>query len=300
MEQVGNGGDPVALARAFLALAERPHRASLAATLIERLRDQVALRPSGAITLPDAAARTRASRAIVYAALLQGVRVGKPSPAPAERLAAWVGVQRDADGGYGSASATRAVVRALLASAPDEKGTTRVTVRSGATRREVEVPPSARVEVPLDAGVVSVDLEIAGPGLVARLERPVVRPWSRAPDEPPSRALLDVRWPADARAGTTAQVEVTLRHTRSRATTLDVRLPLPPGVSLAEPVSDVRQVQGALFIRRALGASGLPLEIDLPLRFGLAGRVTVPEAQALVTFEEAGRALAPARPLVIK
>ena len=62
----------------------------------------------------------------------------------------------------------------------------------------------------------------------------------------------------------------------------------------------MRQVQGVLSIRRALDSSGLPVEIDLPLRFGLAGRVTVPEARAIVAFEEAGRALAPARPLVIK
>jgi hypothetical protein len=300
MEQLGNTGDPVALARAFLAIAERPHRASLAATLIERLRDQVALRPSGAVTLPEAAARTRASRAIVYAALLHGVHTGKPSPAPAERLAAWVGVQRDADGGYGSAAATRAVVRALLASAPDEKGITKVTVKSGATRREVEVPPSARVEVPLDAGAVSVDVQVVGPGVVARLERPVVRPWSRAPDEPPSPVSIEVRWPTDARAGMSRPVAVTLRQTRGRATTVDVRIPLPPGVTMAEPVNDVRQVQGVLSIRRALGASGLPVEIDLPLRFGLAGRVTVPEAHAGVAFEEVPRALAPARPLVIQ
>src|SRR5262249_27297700 len=49
-----SAGDPVALARAFLAIAERPHRALLAITLIDRLREKVALRPSGAISLPDA------------------------------------------------------------------------------------------------------------------------------------------------------------------------------------------------------------------------------------------------------
>lgn len=300
MEPITSGSDPVALARGFLAVAERPHRAALAATLIERLREQVALRPSGAITLPDAAARSRASRAIVYAALLHGARTGKPSPAPPERLAAWVGVQRDADGGYGSAAATRAVVRALLAGAPEEKGTSRVTVKSGGTRREVEVAPSARIEVPLDADAVSVDVQVVGPGLVARLERPVLRPWSRPAEEPPSPLSLDVRWPQDARAGTSRPVAVILRHTRGRHTTVDVRLPLPPGVSLAAPVSGVRQVQGALSLRRALDASGLPVEIDLPLRFGLGGRVTVPEARASVAFEEVGRALAPARPLVIQ
>src|SRR5262245_61321482 len=83
-------------ARAFLALADRPHRASVAATLIDRLREKVSLRPSGAITLPEGSARDRAARAVVFAALLRGVRAGTPgpAPAPADRLAAWIGVQR--------------------------------------------------------------------------------------------------------------------------------------------------------------------------------------------------------------
>src|SRR5262249_42316888 len=62
MEHVGAAGDATSLARAFLAVAEHPHRASLAATLIDRLREKVALRPSGAITLPDPQARSRAAR----------------------------------------------------------------------------------------------------------------------------------------------------------------------------------------------------------------------------------------------
>lgn len=300
MDRVNGGDDPVILARAFLAVADRPHRAALAATLIERLREKVALRPSGAITLPEAAARSRAARALVYAALLHGARLGKAGSAPADRLAAWVSVQRDADGGYGSALATRAVVRALLASAPAGAGPTRVIVKSGALRREVEVAPSARVEVPLDANAVSAELEVEGPGVLARLERPVIRPWSRAPEGPESPLTLDVAWPTDARAGMTGVVSMSVRHRRGRSTLVDLRLPLPPGVSLAEPVKDVRQVQGALLVRRSLDPSGLPVEIDLPVRFGLAGRVTVPEAQIVVAHDEAPRAVAPARPLVIR
>ena len=299
-DEVSNSGDAVALARAFLALAEHPHRASLAATLIDRLREKVSLRPSGAITLPEAQARDRSARSVVFAALLRGVRAGKPSPAPADRLAAWIGVQRDADGGYGSALATREVVRALLDAGLDEQGTSRVTVIAGDARREVEVPPSARVEVPLDPSTLSVQLEVNGPGLVARLERPVVRLWSRPPVSPGSPLHLDVSWPGDARAGAKGLGSVTVRHTRGRATPVDVRLPLPPGASLAEPVSGVRQVQGTLAIRRSLDASGLATQIDVPVRFGLAGRVTVPEARAWVAYEEVPRAVAPARPLVVR
>ena len=300
MEQVDGAGDAVSLSRAFLAVADRPHRAALAATLIERLREKVALRPSGAITLPDAHARARASRAIVYAALLQGARLGKPSPATAERLMAWVAVQRDADGGYGSSPATRAVVRALLAASPEDKATTRVLVKTAEGRREVEVAPGARVEVPLPRGASSVEVEVVGAPLLARLERPVIRPWSRALEGSESPLAIAVAWPADARAGRTGRVSVSVRHTRGRATTADLHVPLPPGVALAAPVSGVRQVQGVLLIRRGLDPSGLPVEIDLPVRFGLAGRVMVPEARAVIAHEEAPRALAVARPLLIQ
>jgi hypothetical protein len=298
--EVSNGGDAVALARAFLALAEHPHRASLAATVIDRLREKVSLRPSGAITLPEAQARERSARAVVFAALLRGVRAGAQSPAPADRLAAWIGVQRDADGGYGSALATREVVRALLDAGLEEQGTSRVTVITGDARREVVVPPSGRVEVPLDPRAVSVQMEVQGPGLVARLERPVVRLWSGPPPSADSPLHLDVSWPGDARAGEKGLLSLTVRQGRGRITPIDVRLPLPPGVSLAEPVDGVRQIQGVLAIRRTLDGSGLGTQIDLPLRFDLAGRMTVPEATIAVAHEEVPRALAPARPLVVR
>jgi hypothetical protein len=303
-------GDPVSLALVFLALAERPHRAALATTVIDRLREKVALRASGAIALPEAAAKNRASRAIVYAALLRGVRLTGPGPDPArprpftpasaDRLAAWIGVQRDADGGYGSALATREVVRALLDAGLEEQATTRVSLTIGDEHRHVEVPPSARIEVPLPAAAISVTLETDGPGLVARLERPVVRLWSRPPEAPESPLRLDVTWPSDAQAGKKGVVAIALRNTRGKPTVVDVRIPLPPGAALAAPVNDVRQVQGALHVRRALDASGLVSQIDLPVRFTLAGKVTVPEARATLAHEEAPRAVAPARPLVIR
>jgi hypothetical protein len=300
VDEVNGSGDAVALARALLAVAEHPHRASLAATLVERLREKVALRPSGAITIADAQARDRSARATVFAALLRGARLGKPGAAPPERLVAWIGVQRDADGGYGSALATRAVVRALLASGLEEKGSSKAMVSAGALRREVEVPASGRVVVALGPAASSVDLEVTGPGLLARLERPAVRLWSHPPDAPESPIHLDLSWPADARAGANGVLSVNARHTRGRVTPIDLRIPLPPGVSLAEPVTGVRQVQGVLAIRRTLDPSGLPVQIDVPVRFGLSGRVTAPEARASVQQEELPRAVAPARPLTIK
>jgi hypothetical protein len=59
-------------------------------------------------------------------------------------------------------------------------------------------------------------------------------------------------------------------------------------------------VQGALAIRRSLDGSGLATQIDVPVRFGLAGRMTVPEAHATVAHEEVPRAVAPARPLLVR
>lgn len=71
-------------------------------------------------------------------------------------------------------------------------------------------------------------------------------------------------------------------------------------MTLAEPVAGVRHVQGALLVQRALDPSGLPAEIGLPVRFGLAGRMIAPEAQAVVAFEEVPRAVAPARPILVR
>jgi hypothetical protein len=300
LDEVNGSGDPLALARAVLALAERPSRAASAASLVDRLREQLKLRPSGAIVLPPNLSQSRAARAVVFAALLRGARLGKPSPAPAERLAAWIGVQRDADGGYGSSMATRHVVQALLGSDLEEKGTTTVVVTAGEVRRELSVGSSARVVVPLPPGTTGVKIKTEGPGLVARLERPVLRLWSHPPDAAESPLHLDVAWPTDAAAGRHGVVRIDVRHGLGRATPIDLRLPLPPGVTLAEKVSGVQEVQGALRVRRTVDGSELPTTIEVPVRFGLAGRVTVPEARATVAFEEIARAVAPARPLVIR
>jgi len=111
---------------------------------------------------------------------------------------------------------------------------------------------------------------------------------------------IDVAWPTDARAGRVSKVQVTLQHDLGRTTSVDVRLPLPAGARLAAPVVGVRQVQGVLWIRKRLNDSPLPMIIELPIRFDLGGKLTVPEAHARLAFEEASRATAPARPFVVK
>ena len=71
------------------------------------------------------------------------------------------------------------------------------------------------------------------------------------------------------------------------------------GVTLAAPVSGVRQVQGTLVVRIDRPADRVAPHLEIPLRFALAGRVTVPEARARVALEELPRAVAPARALVV-
>jgi hypothetical protein len=316
VESVLHAEDPVALARAVLALAERPHRDALTATLVDRLREKVALRASGGISLPGSSARDRADRATVFAALLRSARLGRPIVAPPARLAAWIAVQRGDDGGYGSSLATRFVVRALLASSIEVKGHLAVIVTENGKARTVDVAPSARVELPLDAQTTSVKLDVkADPcageagkpipceaisGVVVRFERPVLRFWSKPPEQSASPLHLDLSWPSDARAGSTGVLRVSLRQQLGGSPTIDVRVPLPPAVTLAEPVNGVQQIQGVLRIRRTVDASHLATPLEIPLRFGLTGYVTVPEARAEVAFEDVPRAIAPARPLWVR
>ncbi|WP_438036380.1 alpha-2-macroglobulin family protein [Sorangium sp. So ce204] len=299
LDDVIRRGDRVALARVLLALAERPHRAALAANVADRLRAWVALLPTGGITLPPGQAEDRSTRAVVYAALLRAAGLGR-SAAPPARLLGWVGLQRDVRGGYGAPASTRAVVRALLAHGGEGRGAARVTVTSGGARRDVEVGPSGRLVLPLDAGATEVAVEAAGPAVVARLERPALRRWSRPPAAAASPVQVEISWPKRPRAGTTGKLAVSLRHTLGRPVEVDVRIPLPPGVSLAAPLGGVRQVNGVLAVRASLEASRLATLVEIPVRFALAGKVTAPEAQARVAQGELPRAVVPARPIVIE
>lgn len=300
LEGVMSSSDPGVMARALLALAERPHRGAVAAMLADRLREKLALRPSGGVSVGPAIARDRAARATIFAALLRAVHLGAKSTATAERLAAWIAVQRDVDGGYGSPLATRSVVSALLASGAPQKGTTTATVTASGVTIPVEVGPTGRVVVPLDPAATSVKITVRGPGVIARFERPALRFWSRPPEDVESPVHLAVAWPENARAGATGVVRVDVRHSLGRSAPLDVRIPLPPAVTLAAPVSGVRQLQGVLAVRRSVDQSALPTVIEIPVRFGLGFAATVPEARASVAHEDVPRAVAPSRPLVVR
>jgi hypothetical protein len=300
---LGQESDPELVARALMALAERPHRAPITASLAERLRRLVKLQAGGDIDAPANGAGAlgdRARRAMVYAALLRTQSFGA-SPASADALFGKLAALRDVNGGYGSSAATLSVLRALLASQLGGHGATRVHVRvaaRGGLDREVMVPETGSVVVPLPAGTLDVSVHTAGPGLVARLERPVLRMWTRPPPPQATPVGIDVIWPADAAAGTTGTLRVLLRHALDGSQELDARVPLPPGVTLGAATTGVAQVQGVLALRQAVDRETTVFEI--PVRFGLAGKVTVPEATARLARSSSAFATAPARPHAVR
>lgn len=297
--------DPERVARALVALADRPHRAAITSSLADRLRSLVKLDASGGIggrSRGSVRLTDRARRAIVYAALLRAQRFGS-SPASDSALFGKIASLRDITGGYGSTDATVAVLRALLASQLEGHGSSRVHVRVAGKghapiERDVDVPASGFVVVPLDAAALAVSVHGEGPGLVARFERPVLRMWSRPPPVAESPVGLDVVWPANAVVGTTGTLRVMVRHTRGGIREVDTRIPLPPGITLGAPTKGAAQIQGVLAIRRAVDGRGTVIEV--PVRFGLAGRVTIPEATARLARSPLGTATAPARALLIR
>jgi len=105
--------------------------------------------------------------------------------------------------------------------------------------------------------------------------------------------------PRAAAAQSTSLLQISLRHDLGRGAAVVVRIPLPPGAALAERVEDIRQVQGALYLRATLDSDPLPRVIAVPVRFALSGAVTWPEATARIDDDELPTARAPARPLVI-
>jgi hypothetical protein len=290
-------GDPMLLARTVLALLERPHRVTMAVALLDRLRENVSMRKSGMIDLPSA---NRHTRAIVYSALMRGAGMGRLDVAPAVRLMAWAAVQRDSRGGYGTSLATRYVIQGLLAAAPDPAQPTEARVKVGDEWKELQVSPAHSASITLAPGTTNVRVKTTGPGLIARLERKDLRLWSRPMDEPSHPIKLEIDWPDTPYVGGGQKLRISVRHHYAHDSTIDIRIPLPPGVSLSAPVEDVRQVQGVLHIRKSVDGSALPTLFELPVRFTMSGRMTAPVAHARLAFEESAEATAPARPVVIQ
>ncbi|MFO0586145.1 MAG: hypothetical protein U0441_01335 [Polyangiaceae bacterium] len=296
VESVITSTSPASLARAVIALAERPHRAAMAATLANNLRAWTSLRPSGAVTLP-ASSSDRASRALVFAALLRTASFGKAIATTPDKLAAWLRVQRDVRGGYGSTLATLAAVRALVSQPAESKEPTKITITEDGVAKEVTVAAGQTLTVPLGVKTLAIDLDAAGPGVVARLSRPGLRLWSSPPDTSSSPIALDVQWPDKPKVNVKQVLRVVATSRGGRPLTADVRIPLPPGVALAEGVARVHQMNGQLLIRTNLDADGTNAILELPIRFGLAGTFTVPEAKA--RSGELAETIVAARPIAV-
>jgi len=193
------------------------------------------------------------------------------------------------------------VVRALVSVPLAEDGATHVTLRDvqGKIARELDLARGATTTTMLDAATSSVRLEATGPGVLALLTRPALRSWKNPPATLTSPVHVETTWPAAPRHDATGVLKVSLRHTLGREAVIRARLPLPPGVTLAEEVAGVRQVQGALLITTSLTATADPTLVDIPIRFALAGKMIVPEGVAHLANEDAPIAYAPARPIVV-
>jgi hypothetical protein len=306
ISQLAQETDPRMLARAVLLFAEWPSQAQVTTSLASRLAAAVHLKRDGSIALPEAYVADRSAAVLIWAALVRTSTAAMDGkPAEASRLWSRLLVERDVHGGYGSSEATRQVVMALLRkqSATGTAAPIRVIELSSKNRTlaqtAVQLGTSGAQTVPLSPDTVAVRLESPASGVLARAVRPILRSFRR-PDSSRGPLLLDVSLGGTPVAGTVSAVQVTLRQDVGRALPVQVRIPLPPGATLAEKTQDVRQVQGALYLHEQMDADTLPRVLQIPLRFALAGRLLMPEATATVTDEEFPPARAPARPIVVQ
>lgn len=303
---VQRSDDTVAIARAVLALADDPQRSAVTAALAGKLRARVASTANGEVTLP-ADARAREARVLVRAALLRATdpsdvddaprgRSSHPSRPSRATLAAWLDVERDAGGGFGSPLASRAAVAALLGADLASAGPSAVIVDDGARTIRLELGPSGRVEIPL--GSAKPRVRVDGAPVLARLEQPALRAFTHPPVDTDAPLAIDVTWPKSPEAGAVDLLTVTLRKTVPHVATADVRVPLPAGATLARPQAGVTQLGGVLVLQRDLRTTEEDV-FQLPIRFGLRGQLWAPEASARATSGESARAIAPARPIAV-
>ncbi len=288
-----DANEPTTVARALLALADRSERAIAARTLADKLRAMVRLAPSGAIQLVRG---SRSDRTLVYAALLRANKIGT-SLVSSDRLAAWIAVDRDASGSFGSPEASRAVVRALTATGVISGAPQSITIVDEGSSRTVTLGPSGVVVLGLGERTTKVGIH-APSGIVARLERPMIRSFSNPPDESDSPLHIDVQWPTDARAGHVSTIHVTLGSGTLRSEHGVARIPLPPGASMVSAITGVTQVHGTLLISHDISSTA-DAHIDIPLRFTLSGHATVREPRLVTPRSALNRALATSQSITI-
>lgn len=308
-DAVARRADPVELARLVLAFADRPHRREETRILALRLARVVTLTIGGRVSLPAPHGDRREARALVLSALLRAATVGARLAAPRHALRGWLLVQRDGSGAFGSSTATRSAVAALLADGAGGGGASALqvveldedddplgaarTIRLGAvaqpTERGLTLAPKATA------------IRVSGRGgALVRLERDVLRVASPSADLLESPVRLTVEWPARPRAGGEGVLRVAVRSTRASDGVAQVHIPLPAGVTLAESVEGVRAVPGALLVDATAQSTDEPLPARIPIRFGIAGELAVLEATARLADEGGSPAHAPPRRLVVR
>jgi hypothetical protein len=297
VNRVRDSDDAGAIARAVLALSSRPHRAAEARRMSDRLIALVSPTREGVISAPSGT--TRAGRALIYSALLVAT---DPTKDPAFRVSLfrWLMVQRDAEGSFGTAAATRGAIQALVRdasyraknAAPEtvvvdfgKAGKQEVTLAAG-DRRALTVPPGASAVVVTSNGT----------GVLARMERDFLRPFDVAPMKSTSPVSVLVTWPTDVHAGRIGAMTVKVEAKSEARGSVEVKIPLPPGATLADSVAQVREVQGVLHV--TLPASGHS-EVEVPIRFTLGGTFTAPEPTARLREQQAEVAYDRARPLTV-
>jgi hypothetical protein len=285
---------------------DSPSQTAVAAALAERLAAAASARSDGILVLPAGLVGDHSARAIVLAALVRSAKLRAGGQiSMASTLWPRLLVERDGNGGYGSAEATRQVVRALLETggtspSPAAIRYTELSARGNPiAQRDLNLAADSTVTLQLSPEATRVRIESASPGLLARAQRPLFRSYFLPADPTQSPVHLDLAMPKAPSKDGLADLQVNLRHDLGRSVSIMVRIPLPPGATLAEKVANMWQVQGAIFVRTSLYSDSLPRVMSIPLRFALSGTITMPEATARVTDDEVPLARAPARPLTI-
>lgn len=306
-------GDSVEeISRAILLFSERPQRRPTAAALAVRLEKLVGLGKDGRFTLGGIAGPRddahRAQRSLAYAALLAvvGERPAAAQAAPTETLRAKLLTEQAADGGFGSAEATRWALSALGAfaatpAAPEgdrRMAAPAVTIGDGddVEKSVLFANDLARLELPPSATAVRV---AAGerPVLV-RVSRNVSRSWLAPPR--PLEGAVTTKWETFTKVTDPEHPEN--ERVRSDVGRLYVTFPgdgrsktlhltLPPGAVPAAALPGLVRFGSALELTRK--ADGAPQVVTIPLRYTLAGTFRVPEGTVTYTDGRAPAEIVP-------
>lgn len=279
-------------ARAVQALLDRPHRMPLAASIAKELAQ--ATRADGLAPRVDG---TRAEQAIILSALARSAPSWTSRPDAARVLVNRVLSLRDAHGGYGSAEATRDVVRALASLETRPATASHVVVKEGKKEHVLDVPANATATLLLPPGARELDVRTEGGPVLVRFVRPALRSFGAAAELTVAPITVTTEWPTEATVGSTGVLHVTYKRGIGRPLAVATRLPLPPGVDLAEAVSNVHVRQGALHIEATPDGT---TTLSIPVRFRLPGRFVIAPSETRGRSDEEPRITTPAGTLTVR